>query len=72
MHIDDYLKQMLDKGASDLYFKVASLPHFRVNDQLISAGTEKLVPFDLDNILDSILTDEQKEEHKTKVVAEAE
>jgi len=61
MKIDDYLKQMLDKGASDLYFKVASPPHFRVNDKLISAETEKLVPFDLDNILDSILTDEQKE-----------
>ena len=60
MKIDDYLRQMLDKGASDLYFKIASPPCFRVNDKLISAGGEKIEPFDLDSILDSVLTDEQK------------
>jgi twitching motility protein PilT len=60
MKIDDYLKQMLKKGASDLYFKAASPPCFRINDKLIFAESKKIEPVDLDNILDSILTDDQK------------
>lgn len=60
MKIDDYLKQMLEKGASDLYFKVASPPYLRIDDKLMPAGKEKVEPLDLDNILDSILTDDQK------------
>ncbi len=60
MKIDDYLKQMLDRGASDLYFKVASPPCFRINDKLTSTESKKIRPTDLDAILDSILTDDQK------------
>ncbi len=60
MKIDIYLKQMLNKGASDLYFKVASPPCFRINDQLVLDPGKKVEPPDVDTILDSILTDDQK------------
>jgi len=60
MEIDDYLKEMLKKGASDLYLKVASPPYFRIDDTLVLAGENKIKPSDLDSILDSILTDAQK------------
>ncbi len=60
MKIDDYLKQMLEKQASDLYLKVGSPPFFRVNDTLEPAGSESLKPSDIENVIDVILSDNQK------------
>jgi twitching motility protein PilT len=60
MKIDDYLKQMEQRHASDLYFKVGSAPYFRINDNLIPANEVKLEADDLDKIIESVLTDVQK------------
>ena len=60
MRVDDYLKTMLDKEASDLYLKVGSPPFFRIDDTLVPADEEKLKASDIDKMIDSILTDEQK------------
>ena len=61
MKIEDYLKQMLDKNASDLYFKAGSPPYFRIDGKLIPASDEKLEPKDVEEIINAVLTNEQKE-----------
>lgn len=66
MDIKKYLKEMLEKGASDLYFKVGSPPYFRIDDKLIPATDKKLMPSDIQDILDNILLDEQKENFKAQ------
>jgi twitching motility protein PilT len=58
--IDDYLKQMGAKNASDLYFKSGSPACFRVDDTIVPAGENKLSASDIDSIIGSILSDEQK------------
>jgi twitching motility protein PilT len=60
MKADNYLKQMLDKHASDLYFKVGSPPFFRIDDSLVPADEKKLNISDVDIIINSILKEEQK------------
>ena len=60
MRIDNYLKQMAEKGASDLYLKVGGLAYFRVDDNLIAASDIEMKASDLDGIVNTILTDEQK------------
>ena len=60
MRIDDYLKQMDERHASDLYFKVGSTPYLRIDDNLVPAAKEKLEISDLDSIIESVLTGEQK------------
>lgn len=62
MEIRVYLEEMLKKGASDLYFKVGSPSYFRIDDKLIPATDSKLTSSDVQRIVDSILTDEQKKE----------
>ncbi|NQT94938.1 MAG: PilT/PilU family type 4a pilus ATPase [Candidatus Omnitrophica bacterium] len=60
MDANGYLKQMLEKNASDLYFKANTLPYYRVNNKLIPALDSKLQAKDVERLIDSILTDEQK------------
>jgi twitching motility protein PilT len=60
MKIDEYLEQMSEKGASDLYFKVGGPPFFRVDDNLFPASQQALQASDIDSIIDSVLTEEQK------------
>lgn len=64
MKIQDYLKQMQDEGASDLYFKVSSPPHFRVDDKLIVVEDKSLESSDIDKLADSMLTEEQNKHFK--------
>lgn len=60
MKINDYLKQMEERHASDLYLKVGNVPFFRIDDKLVPASETKLEVKDLDSVIESILTDEQK------------
>jgi twitching motility protein PilT len=60
MKINEYLSQMSEKGASDLYFKIGSPPFFRVDDHLFPASEELLKVSDIDGIIESVLTEEQK------------
>jgi twitching motility protein PilT len=60
MKIETYLKQMDERHASDLYFKVGSVPYFRIDDDLMPAAEGRLEVSDIDSIIDLILTDKQK------------
>jgi len=60
MRIDDYLRQMVDKGASDLYLKSGSAPVLRVDDALCPLSTEKLHATGINDIIASLLSEEQR------------
>ena len=62
----DLLKQMIDKGASDLHITTGTPPRLRVDGKLISIDHPALSPADTKAFCYSILTDAQKhrfEEH---------
>lgn len=62
----DLLKQMIDRGASDLHITVGSPPKLRVDGKLLSVDHPPLSPADTKALCYSILTDAQKhrfEEH---------
>lgn len=65
MDILHYLSQMLQKNASDLYFKVGSTPYFRINDELMVASDSKVQEKDISKILDTVLSEGQMEHFKT-------
>ncbi|MBN1405212.1 MAG: PilT/PilU family type 4a pilus ATPase [Candidatus Omnitrophica bacterium] len=61
MDPNKYLKMMVDKNASDLYFKAGSPPVLRVNDRLEMCGDEKLDTADTENIAKKLIGKEKFE-----------
>jgi twitching motility protein PilT len=61
IQIDELLKLMVDKGASDLHLKVASLPVFRIDGLLIRQELlQQVTPKDIESIFQQITTPEQR------------
>jgi len=56
----DLLKQMIDRGASDLHITTGSPPRLRIDGKLIPVDHPVLTPADTKNLCYSILTDAQK------------
>ncbi len=61
----EYLTQMNEKGASDLYLTVAREPVIRVDDQLQPLSSEPLTAEIVNDIIHSILTTKQRREFET-------
>lgn len=61
VNIDTLLRLMFEKGASDLHLTVGVPPMLRIDGEITPTEFEKLRPDDCQNIIYSILTDEQKE-----------
>jgi len=59
LHIDDLLKAVVEKGASDLHICVGVPPVLRIDGQLAPMNVEKLVPHDSLRLMYDILSDEQ-------------
>lgn len=59
VHIDDLLRLVVERGASDLHLAVGVPPILRVDGQLIPTNYEKLTPQDSQRLVYDILTDEQ-------------
>lgn len=59
VHIDDLLKLIVEKGASDLHIAVGVPPILRIDGQLISTNYERLTPQYTQRLCYDILTDEQ-------------
>jgi twitching motility protein PilT len=59
VHIDDLLKEVVERNASDLHICVGVPPVLRVDGQLIPMNFEKFEPMESQRILYDILTDEQ-------------
>ena len=65
MNLDDLLKTMIAKGASDLHLKVDSFPHLRINGQLVpQADYRKLSGEDTLMMAFSIMNNRQKQRFK--------
>lgn len=58
--IQEFLKIMIDKGASDLHIAVSSPPLVRVNGELTPLPYPPLTPTDTKNLCYSLLTEAQK------------
>ena len=58
--LDGLLKEMTDRGASDLHLKPTRPPLIRVTGRLIPLETEALKPEDIQGILDGILKPHQR------------
>ena len=61
VHIDTLLRQMFEKGASDLHLTVGVPPMLRIHGEMTPLEFEKLRPETCQTLVYSILTDEQKE-----------
>ncbi len=61
IQIDTLLRQMFEKGASDLHLTVGAPPTIRLHGDIKALEFEKLRPETCQQIIYSILTDEQKE-----------
>jgi twitching motility protein PilT len=64
-HIDDLLRVVLEKGASDLHISVGVPPIIRVDGQLVPTNFEKVTPTDSQRIIYDILTDDQIQRFET-------
>lgn len=58
-HIDDLLRIVVEKGASDLHLCAGVPPVIRVDGRLIPTNYEKATPQDTQRLMYDILTDEQ-------------
>jgi twitching motility protein PilT len=61
MDINDILNEVLERGASDLHLTVGVPPIIRLHGSLIPLDYSKLSPVDTQNLIYSILTQEQRE-----------
>ena len=59
VHIDDLLRLIVERGASDLHIAVGVPPVLRIDGQLVPTNFEKLTPQDTQRLIYDILTDEQ-------------
>jgi len=61
MHINDLLRMMVTKGASDLHLKAGGLPVFRINGQLIPQDeVPEMTLQDMKQVFEEVTTDEQR------------
>ena len=59
VHIDDLLRLIVEKGASDLHLAVGVPPVLRIDGKLMPTGYVRLTPQDTQRLCYDILTDEQ-------------
>lgn len=64
MDIRELFKSMIGEGASDLFLKVGSPVHLRVNGLLRPLGSVALVQSDMKKIVDAVLNEEQKKRYE--------
>lgn len=59
MVLEDLLKETMEQGASDLHITVGIPPTIRRNGRLSTVGDQRLLPSDTEELVRSMLTDEQ-------------
>lgn len=62
--IETYLREGNSRGASDIHMAPGSPVMFRIDGELIPASEEKIKPFQIEEMIDPLLTEEQKQELK--------
>jgi len=66
-HLDDLLRAMHEKGASDLHMAVGIPPIMRVDGGLTPLPWDKLTPQDSQRLIYDILTDERIQRFETEL-----
>ena len=64
-HVDDLLKLIVDKKASDLHLSVGIPPILRVDGALVPTNYEKVTPQECQRLIYDILTDDQIQQFET-------
>jgi twitching motility protein PilT len=59
VHIDDLLRIVVEKGASDLHMCVGVPPIIRIDGQLLPLNYERISPLDCQRVMYDVLSDEQ-------------
>lgn len=62
--IETFLREGNSRGASDIHMAPGSPVMFRIDGELIPASEEKIKPFQIEEMIEPLLTEEQKQELK--------
>ena len=65
--LHDLLKEMMDKGASDLHITTGTPPVMRLHGQVVPAGMQPLTPAETKSLAYSILTEAQKQKFEEQL-----
>ncbi|MFA5844737.1 MAG: PilT/PilU family type 4a pilus ATPase [Coriobacteriia bacterium] len=66
--VDDLLREMVDRGGSDLHIAVGSAPGFRIRGELIPVdGAKTLTPRDTQDMILNLLSEEQRRRFETEL-----
>lgn len=64
--LESYLQEAYARGASDIHLDPASTVRYRIDGDLIAASEEKLSSYQIEELMSSLMTSEQKEGLRTK------
>ena len=67
LDIKGLLKTAVEKDASDLFLKVGSLPHLKIDGKLCPEGTIPLNEEDLNSAVENLMTEEKRTEFKREL-----
>jgi len=62
MELAPYLRLMVQRNGSDLYFSTGAAPHVKISGQTVAIGEKKLAPGDVGKLAYSVMSDEQVRE----------
>lgn len=65
-HVDDLLRTVVEKGASDLHLCVGVPPIIRVDGQLLPLNYERIGPTDCQRMMYDVLSDEQIQRYESQ------
>jgi twitching motility protein PilT len=59
LHVDDLLRTVIKRHASDLHLSVGSPPTLRIDGELVAVSSHKLSPNQMQDLIYAVLTDDQ-------------
>ena len=65
MELAPYLRLMVQRNGSDLYFSTSAVPHIKISGQTIAVGDQKMGVGDVSQLAYSIMNDEQIREFES-------
>ena len=68
--IEMFLREGNEKGASDIHLAPGSPVMFRIDGELVPASDEKIKPFEIEEMIEPLLTEEQKAELQKYILFE--
>lgn len=62
MSIKSFIKEMVDKGGSDLFYRAGGVPHLRIDGKLIAVGEKILTVEDVSEAMKELTNPKQREQ----------